>query len=71
MSHNYPFLKGYAQRWPIRRTSNLLKFCKNFNRLLERSKAHAWKVCIRQRIKGSNPFLSANHKLVIYKDIFI
>jgi hypothetical protein len=28
----------------------------------EWSKAHAWKVCIRQkRIKGSNPFLSANY----------
>lgn len=39
--------------------------------MAERSKAHAWKVCIRQRIKGSNPFLSANHKLMIYKDIFI
>jgi hypothetical protein len=25
----------------------------------EWSKAHAWKVCIRQRIEGSNPFLSA------------
>ena len=22
-------------------------------------KAHAWKACIRQRIEGSNPFLSA------------
>ncbi len=28
----------------------------------ERSKAHAWKVCIRQkRIEGSNPSCSANH----------
>ena len=26
----------------------------------EWSKAHAWKVCIRQRIEGSNPSLSAN-----------
>ena len=26
----------------------------------ERSKEHAWKVCIRQRIEGSNPSLSAN-----------
>ena len=25
----------------------------------ERSKEHAWKVCIRQRIEGSNPSLSA------------
>ena len=25
----------------------------------EWSKAHAWKVCIRQRIEGSNPSLSA------------
>ena len=30
--------------------------------MAEWSKAHAWKVCIRQkRIKGSNPFLSATH----------
>ena len=30
--------------------------------MAEWSKAHAWKVCIRQkRIKGSNPFLSANY----------
>ena len=27
----------------------------------ERSKEHAWKVCIRQRIEGSNPSLSAIH----------
>lgn len=28
--------------------------------MAERSKAHAWKACIRQkRIEGSNPFLSA------------
>ena len=27
----------------------------------EWSKAHAWKVCIRQRIEGSNPSLSANY----------
>ena len=26
----------------------------------EWSKAHAWKVCIRQRIEGSNPSLTAN-----------
>ena len=25
-------------------------------------KAHAWKVCIRQRIGGSNPPLSAKHQ---------
>ncbi|CEK11096.1 protein of unknown function [Legionella hackeliae] len=27
--------------------------------MAERLKAHAWKVCIRQRIEGSNPSLSA------------
>ena len=27
----------------------------------ERLKAHAWKVCIRQRIEGSNPSLSARN----------
>ena len=27
--------------------------------MAEWSKAHAWKVCIRQRIEGSNPSLSA------------
>ena len=32
--------------------------------MAERSKAHAWKACIRQkRIEGSNPFLSANLNL--------
>ena len=33
----------------------------------ERSKEHAWKVCIRQRIEGSNPSLSARslHKRLI------
>ncbi|SMG63420.1 conserved hypothetical protein [methanotrophic bacterial endosymbiont of Bathymodiolus sp.] len=30
-----------------------------YGELAERPKAHAWKVCIRQRIKGSNPLLSA------------
>ena len=25
-------------------------------------KAHAWKACIRQRIEGSNPFLSATYR---------
>ncbi len=29
--------------------------------MAEWSKAHAWKVCIRQRIEGSNPSLSANN----------
>ena len=28
----------------------------------EWSKAHAWKVCIRQRIEGSNPSLTAKKK---------
>ena len=28
----------------------------------EWSKAHAWKVCIRQRIEGSNPSLTAINK---------
>jgi hypothetical protein len=27
--------------------------------MVEWSKAHAWKVCIRKRIEGSNPSLSA------------
>ena len=30
--------------------------------MAEWSKAHAWKVCIRQRIEGSNPSFSANPK---------
>ena len=29
----------------------------------ERSKEHAWKVCIRQRIEGSNPSFSASQNL--------
>ncbi len=31
-----------------------------FGEVSERLKEHAWKVCIRQRIEGSNPSLSAN-----------
>ncbi len=31
--------------------------------LSEWLKEHAWKVCIRQRIEGSNPSLSANIKI--------
>ena len=29
----------------------------------ERSKEHAWKVCMRKRIEGSNPSLSANNSI--------
>ena len=32
---------------------------KKLGEMAEWSMAHAWKVCIRQRIEGSNPFLSA------------
>ena len=32
-----------------------------FGEVAEWSKAHAWKVCIRKRIEGSNPSLSANN----------
>ena len=31
-----------------------------FGEVAEWSKAHAWKVCIRKRIEGSNPSFSAN-----------
>ena len=31
----------------------------NHGEVSERSKEHAWKVCIRQRIEGSNPSLTA------------
>ncbi len=34
----------------------------NTGEMAEWSKAHAWKVCIRQRIEGSNPSLSAKIK---------
>ena len=30
-----------------------------YGEVAEWSKAHAWKVCIRQRIEGSNPSLTA------------
>ena len=30
-----------------------------YGEVAERSKAHAWKACIRQRIEGSNPSLTA------------
>jgi hypothetical protein len=36
-------------------------FFKIIGEMAERSKAHAWKVCIRQRIEGSNPSLSATY----------
>ena len=35
-----------------------------YGEMAERSKAHAWKVCIRQRIEGSNPSLSAKVPLI-------
>ncbi len=38
--------------------SDLYKLAR-IGEMAERSKAHAWKVCIRQRIEGSNPSLSA------------
>ena len=38
-------------------------FISKFKEMAEWSKAHAWKVCIRQRIEGSNPSLSANNYL--------
>ncbi len=44
--------------------------CSN-REVAEWSKAHAWKVCIRQkRIEGSNPFLSAK-SLVFHARLFI
>ena len=33
--------------------------------MAEWSKAHAWKVCIRQRIEGSNPSLSATYTFIM------
>ena len=33
-----------------------------FGEVSERSKEHAWKVCVRQRTEGSNPSLSAIFK---------
>ena len=32
-----------------------------FGEVAEWSNAHAWNVCIRKRIEGSNPSLSANN----------
>ena len=44
----------------------------DFGEVAERLKAHAWKVCIRQkRIEGSNPSLSATTKLFINKDLLV
>ena len=37
----------------------------------EWSKAHAWKVCIRQRIEGSNPSFSANNKKGLTESLFL
>ena len=37
----------------------MLLFALQFREVAEWLKAHAWKACIRQRIEGSNPFLSA------------
>jgi hypothetical protein len=36
----------------------------------ERLKEHAWKVCIRQRIEGSNPSLSANQRSPVNAGLF-
>ena len=38
---------------------HLLAKLRGHGEVAEWSKAHAWKVCIRQRIEGSNPSLSA------------
>jgi hypothetical protein len=37
----------------------------------EWSKAHAWKVCIRQRIEGSNPSLTAIYEMGPIGPIFV
>ena len=37
----------------------------------EWSKEHAWKVCIRKRIEGSNPSLSARHKKAPTRGLFM
>ena len=41
--------------------------CAPYGELAEWSKAHAWKVCIRKRIEGSNPSLSANYTCILLK----
>jgi biopolymer transport protein ExbB len=47
----------------------MMKIC-FWGEVAEWSKAHAWKACIRRkRIKGSNPFLSANQFLTLNKII--
>ena len=38
----------------------VLKVSVSYGEVAEWLKAHAWKVCIRKRIEGSNPSLSAN-----------
>ena len=37
----------------------------------EWSKAHAWKVCIRQRIEGSNPSLSAIFEIALRQGEYV
>ena len=41
-----------------------------FGEVAEWSKAHAWKVCIRQRIEGSNPSFSAIQKYASLVEVF-
>ena len=41
------------------RSAKLCAKIRAHGEVAEWSKAHAWKVCIRQRIEGSNPSLSA------------
>ncbi len=51
MSHKVPFISSIR---------HILSYICNPNReVSEWFKEHAWKACIRQRIGGSNPFLSA------------
>ncbi len=45
---------------PLRRAAPAVK--RNFGEVSEWPKEHAWKVCIRKRIEGSNPSLTATFK---------
>ena len=62
---------GRAESIPLERErGEALKFTK-LGEVAEWLKAHAWKVCIRQRIEGSNPSLSARFFTENFSHIFL
>ena len=49
---------------------NTLNSSQKFGEVSEWLKEHAWKVCIRQRIEGSNPSLTAKYNPLNFNGFF-